>query len=454
MYVAFDDTDSTEGMCTTFLATEMILGLADLDLIGLPRLVRLNPAVPWKTRGNGAVCLRFGKGRGGKWPVGGINDEPIYSHAECAREPDIGSVLDTCSGILKEWSRVGEGASPGLVVSKRKPPQWIYWSTVRRITRKADVLSDLKRLGARTASLAGGRGIVGASAAMAWRPRDRTYEVLAYREKDRWGTEREVSPGTVEELDSLFPSTFNNYDHIASRPAITPNSPCPVLFGIRGDALEDLVPAMSSIRSEPVDRWLLFLTNQGTDDHIITDWDRLVPGSSYSVEGEVTGRPETFKGGHVVFQLLPDRGGALLDCAAYEPSKHFRDTVRLLAPGDRVQVFGEVRKEPRTLNIEKLHVTSLAEVSRKGANPSCPVCGKRMKSVGVGQGYRCRRCGSKAPPGAAELVAVPREIAIGWYEPPVCSRRHLSKPLKRLPPSAHASVDCRSTDNIQIETKS
>jgi len=52
MFVAFDDTDSLESMCTTFLATEMIKALGVYDLIGLPRLVRLNPAVPWKTRGN------------------------------------------------------------------------------------------------------------------------------------------------------------------------------------------------------------------------------------------------------------------------------------------------------------------------------------------------------------------------------------------------------------------
>ena len=63
MYVAVDDTDSINGNCTTFLATEIIRELSsDLDLIGNPRLVRLNPATPWKTRGNGSLVMRFGEG--------------------------------------------------------------------------------------------------------------------------------------------------------------------------------------------------------------------------------------------------------------------------------------------------------------------------------------------------------------------------------------------------------
>ena len=65
LWVGVDDTDSLQGMCTTFLATEIIRDLTeDFDLIGYPRLVRLNPNIPWKTRGNGAVCLRFGAGVG------------------------------------------------------------------------------------------------------------------------------------------------------------------------------------------------------------------------------------------------------------------------------------------------------------------------------------------------------------------------------------------------------
>src|SRR3989304_1119474 len=64
LYLGVDDTDSLRGMCTTFLATELVRALPKWDLIGFPRLVRLNPNIPWKTRGNGAICLRLGQGPG------------------------------------------------------------------------------------------------------------------------------------------------------------------------------------------------------------------------------------------------------------------------------------------------------------------------------------------------------------------------------------------------------
>ena len=63
LHVGIDDTDSLDGGCTTWVALRVIEELLpDFDLIGSPRLVRLNPDVPWKTRGNGAVALAFGRG--------------------------------------------------------------------------------------------------------------------------------------------------------------------------------------------------------------------------------------------------------------------------------------------------------------------------------------------------------------------------------------------------------
>ena len=64
LHIGIDDTDSIHGGCTTWVATEIIKELSEFDLIGHPRLVRLNPNVPWKTRGNGAVSFTFGKGIG------------------------------------------------------------------------------------------------------------------------------------------------------------------------------------------------------------------------------------------------------------------------------------------------------------------------------------------------------------------------------------------------------
>jgi tRNA(Ile2)-agmatinylcytidine synthase len=55
-----------------------------------------------------------------------------------------------------------------------------------------------------------------------------------------------------------------------------------------------------------------------------------------------------------------------------------------------------------------------------------------MKSAGKGGGYRCRACHTKAGEDSADVVAVDRLLEPGFYEPPVCARRHLSKPLSRM----------------------
>ena len=77
-HVGIDDTDSLDGGCTTWVASRVIEALLpDYELIGAPRLVRLNPNVPWKTRGNGAVALTFGRGVGERQQVGALPKGPI-----------------------------------------------------------------------------------------------------------------------------------------------------------------------------------------------------------------------------------------------------------------------------------------------------------------------------------------------------------------------------------------
>ena len=430
MFLAFDDTDSTKGMCTTFLATEMIRAIDGLDLIGLPRLVRLNPAVPWKTRGNGALCIRFGKGKGRRTLAGRIGRKSIFSFDRGEEPEDSNDLFSIGAELLSNWSRVEEEASPGLVMSKVKPSPAIYWQAVRRVIEREMVENELDRIGARSIGLCGGRGIIGATAAMSWVPHDRTYEVLAYRKRGRWGSQRKITKEDVKLLDERFPSTFNNYDHDSDAVAIAPHSPCPILFGIRGDKVEDLPMAMASIRSEAKDRWLLYLTNQGTDDHVISVAGGLDPGSTYRMSGNIVRTPRTLPGGHVLFQLSAN--GSIVDCAAYEPSKGFRGKVRALQEGDKVQVIGELREQPRTLNLEKFELLELVDLKEKVANPRCPECDKSMQSLGSEAGFRCRKCGRKEDRSKAEFASVVRKIEPGWYEPPVCTRRHLSKPLKRM----------------------
>ena len=61
VHLGLDDTDSEEGMCTTYLITIILQKLLKEETIMLdyPNLIRLNPNIPWKTRGNAALCLRL-----------------------------------------------------------------------------------------------------------------------------------------------------------------------------------------------------------------------------------------------------------------------------------------------------------------------------------------------------------------------------------------------------------
>ncbi len=426
LWVGVDDTDSLRGMCTTFLATEFVRELTeDLDLIGYPRLVRLNPNIPWKTRGNGAIALCVGRGQGEPSQVGECQGRPVFARPRGASGGEPRDVLHRLARLVERWSDLdSEGTDPGLVVLTRKPSPALYWAAVRGIVPMDCAVSAIRGRGvARTWK--SGRGIIGASAACAWRPRDRTWEVLAYRESNRWGTPREISAASVRRMDCQFPSTFNNYDYENEHVVIAPSTPCPVLFGIRGDDPGDLSRACAAIRGEDPDRWLIFESNQGTDDHVLPHATS-VPRSAARFRGPVTRAPWTLPGGHVVFRL------GEREVTAYEPSKQFRHIVRSLRSGDMVEAVGSLRDSPRTVNLEKLHILSLQSVRVKAANPVCVACGVRMKSMGSGAGFRCRRCRRRAPNAAAPTREVARGLSEAWYEPPVSARRHLSMPIKRM----------------------
>jgi len=53
-----------------------------------------------------------------------------------------------------------------------------------------------------------------------------------------------------------------------------------------------------------------------------------------------------------------------------------------------------------------------------------------MKSKGKGKIYKCRICGTTS--NKPTIKKIERTINTGFYEVPVCARRHLSKPLKRM----------------------
>lgn len=438
MWIGIDDTDSHLGGCTTYLAGRILCSLDELgvQLIGFPRLVRLNPNIPWKTRGNGAVSFQIGLGKGKPKKIGYVHGKTIHSYPSSKLIEVEESILEDINDVLIDKVHVharlaDEQTNPGIVVTSNQFDEIIYWDAVQKIMKKEEMITHINNQNGWYHGFKNGRGVIGATASIAWKGvHDSTFELIAYRKKERWGTKRNIDEQSVIHMDAQYPSTFDNFDRENEHVNIMPHSPCPVLFGIRGDDPSVLQQCMKGIKTESFEDWLIFSSNQGTDDHLIPESIQNVqPFQSVIVKGEVKTKPVTIPGGHVIFSLA-DKTGAVMDCAAYEPTKQFREIVRQLEPGDVVKVSGGVRSEPFTVNLEKIEILQLKEVFLKVENPVCPVCGKHMKSIGKNQGFRCKKCKTKADCCVIEKKL--RGIKKMMYEVPVCARRHLSKPIKRM----------------------
>ena len=61
LHIGIDDTDSPDGMCTTYLACHIIDKLKEvgIEIVGYPRLIRLNPFARFKTRETAALLLKY-----------------------------------------------------------------------------------------------------------------------------------------------------------------------------------------------------------------------------------------------------------------------------------------------------------------------------------------------------------------------------------------------------------
>ena len=405
--LGIDDTDSREhGMCTTYVAFQIAQQLQDESAKLM--LIRLNPGVIHKTRGNAAIAIS----------------------TTC----NTTTAFETAVNTINELAELSDpNTQPGLVVAPNAfddvPTTISEFSlnAIRSFHEKETAVDLIEENGYLSYSWNGGRGLIGALAAIGannaldeW-----TYEYLTYRNKNLWGTERNVDSNSIFEVSNqLYPSVWDSFDKNENYPVCVPRTPCPVLHGIRGETPDVVEEMAKKIKSETPAHHALFITNQGTDAHIQPGTiESLEEGHSYTVDGIVSSKPYTIEGGHVFFKLKGTSKEIL--CSAFEPTKQFRNYVRSLDCGDKLTAYGEVTHG--TLKLEKFAVRNL--VTTKTENPLCAICNDRMKSSGRSQGYRCRKCGTKSP----NKIQMPyhRDITLGWYEVPPCARRHLAKPLIR-----------------------
>jgi tRNA(Ile2)-agmatinylcytidine synthase len=432
MHIGLDDTDSTKGGCTTYLAAVLIEKLKKfkVQFIDYPALIRLNPNVPWKTRGNGALCLRF-----------------MYPTEFETR------IKNAATELWEELSAIKErGTDPGIVFYKNNeiPTELRAFAkkTETTIVTLKEAMALIKKLGAEAAGFNTCRGIIGALAAIGETLEgDYTYELIAYRTPENLGTKRRVDKASIFEMDKLtLPYTFNNVDSEKSRVIITPRGPDPILFGIRGESAEIVKKAFEIIKPlEPVERWVIFRSNQGTDAHLkpIKALSDLEPYSSIIVKGIVSQNPRVVPLRHVIFSIKDN--SAEVDCAAYEPTGDLRKIARELVVGDSVEVYGAVHKafetKPLTINLEKINAIKLnPQIIYR--NPLCPKCNKRLKSMGKSQGFRCEKCSVKYADLKKTPLVLSRSIKEGLFFTSTRSQRHLTKPFRRYGQEKHSVSSC------------
>lgn len=411
LWIGIDDTDSNKGMCTTYLAVLLIeeLEKTGAKLIGFPRLIRLNPTIPYKTRGNGAVSFLIESNK------------------------DIGEIVDLVDEIVLSHAMLDDdNTNPGVVFVENDNRAIDFLSkfafkAVRDVISLDEALFLIGKFMLPHLKYKKGRGLIGALASIGLDLYDYTLELLAYRKPERFGSKREYDKESFFEADKkTYPKTFDTVDWHNKEVVCVPNSPDPVLFGIRGEDIYALKEAFEIVKTEPIDKYMIFITNQATDMHLIhyNEIEKLENYRSYILKGEVIDKYE-IQGGHVFIVIQTPFGE--VKCAAFEPTKQFRNIVRKLERSDVVEVYGSMKRN--TINLEKINIVELAKIFIE-ENPICPVCKKRMESAGRNQGYRCKKCKTKSKEKIVKIK--PREIEEGFYEVPPRARRHLSKPLVRM----------------------
>jgi len=416
-HVGMDDTDSSEGMCTTFLCYSAVKRLLKKDgtqLMDYPHLIRLNPNIPWKTRGNAALSLQL---------------KTILPRQE---------VFEFFSKIVQEFA-TSPRANSGLVLHEGLaiPKEVEEFSrralfTVASLREARDLVI---KFGMQSLELRRGQGLVGALSSIGNLLRfDHTFELIAYRRNLTKKRHLDLAK-VVQMSEARFPETFNNYDQKFDRIMIMPHGPDPVLCGIRGEsarwvhrAFQDLLPIQN------LQGYMIFRSNQGTGEHLnqTLDLANVMAYTSAKVAGTVLTDPVTEMGGHVFFKLGNDNGE--ISCACYEPTADFRTVVARLTKGDEVEVAGGIRKpsslHPKMLNLELLKPLKIQPLI-SFLNPLCPSCGVAMKSKGRNQGIACERCSYSVHTFKKTRQVNKRELDLKLYIPPIKAHRHLTKPLHR-----------------------
>jgi tRNA(Ile2)-agmatinylcytidine synthase len=415
LHIGIDDTDSPKGMCTTFLAYKIIKRLKkeNVDFLDFPNLVRFNPNIPWKTRGNGAVGFKISTSNPKK-------------------------IKNLVKKFVEQYSDVKNGANPGLVFCQDEniPDEFLKLSSdaMWKLIHRNEAKKILSKYNLDFFYLGNGQGLVGATSVIGYNFEDETYELLSYRKSSQFGKKRFLDKSKVKEMqEKTYPNTFNSFDSKKNKVLLMPHGPDPVFYGVRGEDSKTLISASKMLQpKEKLDGYMIFKSNQGTGDHLKNEIDvnDFLPYTSGKLEGIVNSKPTVTKGGHVFFSIIVKN--IKIHCAVYKPTQ-ITEIAKELIIGDILKVGGGIRKAtktyPRTLNLEFIEILKLEKKS-KLVNPFCQKCKKHMKSKGKNQGFQCVRCKNTSIHKNRQFIT--RSVKEQIYIPDVSAHRHLTKPIQRM----------------------
>lgn len=436
IHIGLDDFDFYLYGCTTHVTTfflNQIIKRIPIQLLDYPNLVRLNPSIPWKTRGNGAIALRIAM------PCSYIDN--LISYVDNILLEYYEKLADITS---KNYYHIYD-KEPGIVIAVDPLPKLFSEIYLLALTDVVPIPIVTEKLAQNNrniyiSNIFRGRGIIGAIAAIGWitHNSDYTYELITYRSKKRYMEKRCICLESVKLFDNITSNTtFNNIDDATGRVLITSHGHDPVLYGVRGDDVFDLKKALDIIKTcEPITAWTIFRTNQGTDVHAI---DRCINDlriyHTARIKVRISSKPISIPGGHII--IKGSDATSTIDMIFFRPSR-LTSIAQKLIIGDEVVVQGHVKpwRDGLCFHVEKLVVTKLSR-QYTCRSPRCPICKKRMIKKGFGKGYECSLCGYKSLTPTLECIKVKRDLSIGIYLPLPAEQKHLIKPLKRYGKEKH-----------------
>ncbi|ARM75869.1 tRNA(Ile)(2)-agmatinylcytidine synthase [Acidianus manzaensis] len=404
--IGIDDHDSPKLGCTTHFSTSLIkiLYKNNIKLLDFPYLIRLNPNIPWKTRGNAAIKLII------------ESERDKNEIADIIWNESIKYVEEISKGF--EYNR-----KPGVAIVESNKSKDLFPFYIKAVSDVIPLDLAMNIANSLKVEIRGSRGIIGSLAAIGFYGIT-TFELLTYRFKENWFKQRKIDLDSLIEFDSkYFPFVFANVDYIRKKPLILSHGTDPVLYGIRGLEPKILLNGLYDIKviDEDIEKFMIFKSNQATDAHLLKTGEKPYQTISKQV---IVKEIKVLTGGDVL--IKPENENDII--IVYKETGELNLLSKYLENGDKITVIGAEKpssKFGKIIEVERLQVEELKE-KIVFSNPRCPICGGPSESVGTNKGLRCKKCGHRfiAPKVKTKM---PRQVSIGIYQ----SRyyRHLTKPI-------------------------